>query len=112
MYHAAAHPPAPRVGLALTEVISLTEVKSLSAPVQTNILAIPAVHFYKSNAVKCRFPAKFLLASHLSPPANSTQTKLYFSVGSKHLQRAFQGQGSFHVPHAMKTLLDPERHNV
>lgn len=27
-------------------------------------------------------------------------------------QSAFQGQGGFHAPHAMKTLLDPERHNT
>lgn len=98
--------PAPHVGLAPTEVISL------SAPTQTNVLAIPAVYFYKSNAVKCHFPAKFLLATHPSPPANCTQTKLYSSVGSKHLQSAFQGQGGFHVPHVMKTLLDHERHNI
>lgn len=74
-------------------------------------LAISAVYFYKSNAVKCHFPTKFLLAAHPSPPANSIKTKLYSSVGGKHLQSAFQGQGHFLVPHAMKTLLDPERHN-
>lgn len=72
-------PPAPHLGLALAEVIAL------SAPTQTNILAIPAVHFYKSNAVKCHFPAKVLLATHPGPLVNSTQTKLYFAVGSKHL---------------------------
>lgn len=106
MCRAAACPPAPHLGLALTEVIPL------SAATQTNILAIHAVHFYKSNTVQCHFPAKFLVATHPSPPANSTQTKLYFSVGSKHLRSAFQGQGGFHIPHAMKTLLDPERHNI
>lgn len=58
------------------------------------------------------FSNKFLLATHPSPPPNSTKTKLYSSVGGKHLQSAFQGQGGFLVPHAMKTLLDPERHNT
>lgn len=33
-------------------------------------------------------------------------------LSAANFQSAFQGQGGFHAPHAMKTLLDPERHNT